>query len=120
MFVRNIWPKYNLGQPVIGRKEVVESLKRDDIKKYVSVNYVPENIIVSVAGKFKIDEMVKKLKKVFGARNGTKKMYHKHKMPDCKTGINIVEKETEQVHFCFGSKGVSYHDDNRYFFLCSI
>ncbi|MDD5456993.1 MAG: pitrilysin family protein [Candidatus Margulisbacteria bacterium] len=114
LFVRNIWPNYNLGQPVIGDKKVIENINRESILEYLKHNYIPENIIISVAGRFKMDEMIGKLKKVFSAHRGIKKVKKISYQPIFKPACNLIEKDTEQVHFCFGSRGVSYHDKERY------
>ena len=66
LFVRQIWPDFNLGQPVIGSAAVIASLTRDDCLAYRRAHYVPENIIVSVAGKFNVDEMIAKITTVLG------------------------------------------------------
>ncbi len=113
-FVRNIWPKFNLGQPVIGHKEVIEKLSRAQLIEYISQHYVPENIIVSVAGKFKVEEMLPKLKSIFEHKEAFAKQNRNMASPVYKPGTHLVTKDTEQVHLCFGSRGFSYHDKERY------
>jgi len=114
LYVRNIWPDFNLGQPVIGRKEVVSSLTRQDVVDYLDEHYFPGNIIISVAGKFKKDQILEKIREVFSRLNNKKKIHKESKLPTFKSGVNLINKETEQIHLCFGSRGVSYHDERRY------
>src|SRR5699024_8888315 len=39
-----------IGRPIIGTKEIVESFERETLFSYMSEHYIPENIVVSVAG----------------------------------------------------------------------
>lgn len=114
LYVRNIWPDFNLGQPVIGTKNVVSELTREDVISYLDEHYFPGNIIISVAGKFKTEVIKDKIKKIFGDVKGKKKTHKEAKLPVFKPGINLINKETEQTHLCFGSRGLSYHDQRRY------
>lgn len=114
LYVRNIWPNFNLGQPVIGKKEVVAKLTRQDVLAYLEEHYYPGNIIISVAGNFKQDQIKEKIREVFGRVDGKKKITQESKLPKFKAGVNLITKETEQTHLCFGSRGVSYHDERRY------
>ncbi len=114
LFVRNIWPNFNLGQPVIGDAHVISGLNREGLLEFMSDQYVPENIIVSIAGKFSMDTMIDKLTGIFGKIKSIKKGHKEQHLPVFRPAINLMEKETEQVHLCFGSRGISYHDHERY------
>ncbi len=114
LFVRQIWPDFNLGQPVIGSAAVISALTRKDCLAYRKTHYVPENMIVSVAGKFKIDEMIARITAVLGKIKSNGYSFLDQKLPVYKSGIRLIEKDTEQVHFCLGTRGLSYHDKRRY------
>lgn len=114
LFVRQIWPNFNLGQPVIGDAGVISALTRKDCLAYRRDHYVPENMIVSVAGKFKIDVMIEKITSVFGSMVSKARLDLHQQLPVYKSGIRLIEKDTEQVHFCLGTRGISYHDKKRY------
>ncbi|MFH1824157.1 MAG: pitrilysin family protein [Candidatus Firestonebacteria bacterium] len=55
--------------PVIGKKEIIENLSREDIVAYYNKFYVPENMIIVITGDFNTEEIVKKIKKYFPKDN---------------------------------------------------
>lgn len=114
LFVRNMWPGFHLGQPVIGNKEVIKNLTREDIKKYISDHYLPEHITISVAGNCDKKEVLSKINKYFGTFNSNAQRIKEFPLPSYKSGINLVKKDTNQVHFCIGTRGISFHNPNRY------
>lgn len=57
--------KHSYKMPVIGKKEIIENLSREDIVSYYNKFYVPENMIIVIAGDFNTDEIVKKIKEYF-------------------------------------------------------
>jgi predicted Zn-dependent peptidase len=114
LFVRNIWPGFYLGQPIIGTREIVANLTKKDILKYIKEHYLPEHITVSVVGKCNKEETIKKINKYLGKFQSEVKREKMFPLPDYKSAINIHHKETNQVHFCVGTRGISYHNPNRY------
>jgi predicted Zn-dependent peptidase len=114
LFVRNIWPNYYLGQPVIGSSKVVKTINHDDILEYLKRYYAPENVIVSISGRMDMDSIIHKVKALFGKAAPRKSASFISSEPKFRKGINLMEKETEQIHFCFGSRGISYHNQYRY------
>ena len=57
---------------VIGSEQVIRKVSRDNIVKYYSEHYVPENIIVSVAGDLNSDKALALIKDTFGKQAGPK------------------------------------------------
>ncbi len=52
--------------PVVGYQEVIRGLSRDDVYSYYKYAYVPQNIIVAVAGNADPEDMVKAVRKYAG------------------------------------------------------
>jgi zinc protease len=52
---------------VIGDMADLKSLRRDDLYKHYRTYYVPNNAVMGIAGDFKTAEMLKRIKKLFGA-----------------------------------------------------
>ena len=61
-----IWSETSLGMPICGTKETLSEITGDMIKDYYKRTYRPENCVIAVTGNFKSDEMLEKLKGVFG------------------------------------------------------
>lgn len=51
---------------IIGEREDLLSLSRDDLYQYYRRNYTPNNALVTVAGDFDANEMLEKLQKAYG------------------------------------------------------
>ena len=54
-------------QPVIGWMSDIEALTREDLVRHYNAYYVPNNAVLIVVGDFRSDELLPKLRRVFGA-----------------------------------------------------
>src|SRR3990172_316586 len=54
-------------QPVIGWMSDIEALTREDLGRHYNAYYVPNNAVLIVVGDFRSDELLPKLRRVFGA-----------------------------------------------------
>jgi predicted Zn-dependent peptidase len=114
LFTQGVWAGNTLGMSILGTEESLNHLDRDKIKGYYNENYIPENIVISVVGNIKHQEVVSKVEKHFGhLTSPAKKMIHMEKPRF--TPVKITKtKETEQVHLCIGFEGVD--NDNESFY----
>jgi len=60
--------KPDLARPIIGYKESISILNRDDIMTYRSRNYNGSNCLLCVSGNFERDEVINKIEKCFGSK----------------------------------------------------
>ncbi|WP_317854238.1 pitrilysin family protein [Chakrabartyella piscis] len=102
-----IWSDSSLGMPILGTEETIGNLTAEHIKAYYEANYHTENMVLSVAGNFKTDEMMEKLNRKLGSfhRNQPYKPYETK--AEYKVSHVVREKDVEQVHTvlafpCFG------------------
>jgi predicted Zn-dependent peptidase len=102
------------GRAIIGAKKNIKSFNRSDIIKYIDEQYKSEDIVISFAGKFKIDDAVKLIKKYFNKiKNG------KNNEPQRAIytgGKSIKNKKLEQTQIVFGYEGITNTDDKFYRF----
>lgn len=95
----------------------IDSLKKIDRKailKYLKEQYVAENLVIVAVGAFDKDYLFDKLNeklKVIGNNENPRKLDFTYKI---NSGENIIKKESNQVHLCFTTRGVSNNDDLRY------
>lgn len=108
-----VWPDNPLGRPVLGTRETIGALNRDDILAYIQNYYSPREIVISAAGNLDHNEMVGLLEASFGklVRSGTRKQ---EQPPTFVGTIEIKEKQLEQTQICIGCKGLQYTHDDRY------
>lgn len=107
------WPTHVLGKPVIGTPESVSSFEPDDLRRYMDRRYRGGRIVLSVAGNVDPSLVVAAAEKGLGtiAPGDGKEPLGR---PTDAVTRNEIPKEVEQVHFCIGTEGCSYYDDERY------
>ncbi|WP_432400464.1 M16 family metallopeptidase [Wukongibacter sp. M2B1] len=103
---KTIFHKHSLGYPILGTYDSVESLKREDILKFMESNYTSDNIVISVAGSFDEKHLADVLNEKFGhsafkpsnAKNINTPIFH--------SNFTYKNKDIEQVHVCLGFEGI--------------
>lgn len=65
MMMETIYREHPARHPIIGHKPVVASLTKEDIVGYYHRMYVPDNIVVTIAGDIDLDEMLSTVQKEF-------------------------------------------------------
>ena len=95
----------------------IESLKKIDrkaIMKYLNEQYITENLVIVAVGAFDknylFDKLNQKLKGLENKKN-TRNPDFSYKI---NSGENIIKKESNQVHLCFSTRGISNNDKMRY------
>ncbi len=111
------------GRPIIGYKEVVKKITREDMQKYWQKNYVPAATTVVVTGKFNSAEIKKLIKKHFGslpkkAVNKKLKVVEKQSSP----AVTLKYKDSDQAHLAFGfrSKYLKHKDAYNLYVLAAV
>jgi len=102
-YERLVFGDQPLGWDVIGRVESIKGLKREDFLQYKKDLYTPDNIVLTIAGDFKYDELKKKVERYFKFKDGKKscgfEKFDKEKIGD---RVFLRKKDTEQVHLILG------------------
>jgi predicted Zn-dependent peptidase len=115
IFTQAVLDRHPLGRPILGTREVVTRLGRDDILSHLNTNYVPHNLIVAAAGNIKHEEIVHYVEHYFGALSTRGKGRRREKaVPLHKKSEIIKYRDCEQVYIVMGGRGVSQRDDNKY------
>lgn len=103
------------GWPVIGKKEVIQQLKREDLLKYIGEHYLAPKTIVVVAGDFEEKDVQEKVAKYFapiGTHEGAKKLPAREKQEKPRALVHF--KDTDQTHLIIGVRAFSVFDDRRF------
>jgi len=108
-----IWKGHPLGKPITGTIDSITNLKKEAVINYLKDLYTPDNITVSIAGKFDYDSIVKQIEK-FTSHIKTKRKKKNFPPLLITSDIFIEDKEIEQAHLSFATKGVSVNEDDRY------
>lgn len=91
------------GWPVAGSKESVSKISRQDLINYLKTQYVAQNVLICLAGKFKEPLAIAKVKKYF-SEIGLKKPKEKPEVIEKQTKPNLIleTRKTDQTHLCLG------------------
>ena len=105
----------SLGQHVIGTKEIIKSIKQKDLINYWSKHYNKNNIIISIAGNFKKEKVLKILEEKFSQVNSGKRntIIKKAKLASAPK-LSAHHKKTSQAHLVLGFEGLNYNSKDRY------
>lgn len=105
------WGNHPLGKPIIGTEESVRSFRREHIIGYMDRRYRAESVLLSVAGNVNVDEVKAAAEKYLGKIPSGVELSQPER-PHGVATVNEVAKDTEQVHFCIGSEGISVYDES--------
>ncbi len=110
----DIWRESSLGMPILGTKETIAQFDAKTIRTYYENNYHTENMVISVAGNFRSEDMMALLNQYFGQWQAkgvyqpyqTKAEYH----------VSRIErnKDVEQLHTCIAFRGLQREHPLKY------
>ncbi len=110
-----LWPHNPLGRDVGGTKESVQNITRKDMLDYMGHQYIPSNIVASVAGDVTHEEVVERVAPL------TSDWPTSTPLAWCPAGdgqgspqLRLERRKTEQAHLCIGFHGLSAHHPDRY------
>lgn len=113
LFSRAFWGDHPMGRPVIGRTEKIQSFSREQIVQYFEEHYRSDRMIITVAGNVEHRKVVDIVGRAFcQVPSGSKKI--KRVTPRGFSKASVLERKTEQVHFCLGTNGLAYGSSRRF------
>ncbi len=110
-----LWPEQPLGREVIGYKETVSSLAREQLVDYVTRRYMANNTVVSIAGNIQHEEAMAQIEPLF-RRWAAGKLAAGYATNDQQTEarLRIEPKDIEQAHICLAVHGFSHSHAQRF------
>jgi len=93
------------GHSELGREELIGGISRDDFRAFWRARFVPAGTIVSAAGKFEADAMIKEIEKLF-AHNGTLPASPPPPAPPAQNVSKHVHKDSEQTQIAMAFPSV--------------
>jgi len=110
-----LWPNQPLGREVTGDKETVASITRGRILDYIARRYVPNNIVVSIAGDIQHEQAISQIEPLLGKWPAGK--LSNGYIIDAKQmepRLRIESKDGEQAHLCLAVHGFSHSHSQRF------
>ena len=114
-FERGMFGDQPLGWDEVGTKDVIKALQRDDFVAYKESLYVPEAMVISLAGAVDHDEVVAMVQELFPmeARKATGK-FLPFELGLPKERVSLQTKKTEQAHVVCGVPGYPEEHPDHY------
>ncbi len=113
LFAERIWAGHPLSRPILGRWDVVKGFGRDTVLDYFQREYVPDRIIVAMAGHAEHERVADLFAAGFDGW-GRPAAPQALTPPTIHPGVHTVHKVLEQVHLVMGLPGVSDIAPERY------
>ncbi|MBM7659311.1 putative Zn-dependent peptidase [Bacillus mesophilus] len=109
---RAAYKDHALGYPILGTEETLTTFNGDTLRNYMNETYIPENVVVSIAGNID-EEFIKVVEQFFGSYE-TGKNLAETSAPTFYHEKLARKKETEQAHLCLGYNGLQVGHEKIY------
>jgi len=100
--------------PILGTNQLIRRYSREDLVRYWSRHYVPQNMVLAIAGNYDWDaflELVNTYFDVFPNQIGEEVPFEQQYFI---SGRKAKNKDTEQLHICLGYPGIESNSDDIY------
>jgi len=114
-FTTAVFTDHDLEDPVLGTRDSIRSVSRDEIASYWKRRYGAGSMVVAAAGSVDHDELVEMIGDRFGDWSG-ERVNHDHSPAEATSKIHVKRRDTEQAHIILGGHGLDRSDDRRWAF----
>jgi len=127
VFIRLLYGDNPMGWDIAGESRIIKAIKRQDFLRCIDRLYYPENMVVAVAGKLNDKEIKNMTENFFSSlraaarqsagsgdarRKAGQKVTKSIKIKQNQPRLKLINKTTEQGHFCLGVPGYNlFHKD---------
>jgi predicted Zn-dependent peptidase len=114
-FTRGLFAEHPLEEPVLGTRDSIRGMSRDDINGYWKRRYGAGSMVVAAAGSVDHDEIVEMVGERFGDWSG-EAVEHEHGHSEPTSRVKVTRRDTEQAHIVLGGPGIDRSDERRWAF----
>lgn len=114
-FTRGVFAGHPLEAPVLGTRESIHGMTRDDLVGYWKRRYGAGSAVVALAGSVDHDEVVGRVAELFGDWTGDG-VHHEFAPLRVTPQVRAVARDTEQVNVVIGGEGLQRGDERRWAF----
>jgi len=116
VFSEALYGTHPLGREVLGTTGSIQTVPRDDVFAYYRQRYVPENLVVAVAGNVDHDEVYRLVVDALDGWQGAGMTQDRQLLTIDRPAraVGLCRRPTEQAHICLGGVGFARDDERRY------
>lgn len=111
-FQATAYPNQPMGRPTLGTEDLIRTMSRETLMRYMSAHYTTSNMVVAAAGNLHHEDVVRQVERHFADLGttplipGTPSIYG--------GGEFRQEKDLDQAHVVLGFPSVGYNDPDYY------
>lgn len=113
VFGAAMFPEHPLGREVLGSRDTILAMPRDDIVAFHAAHYLPANTVLAAAGNLEHDRLVDMLAERVGGATGARPNREEPHFPS-PLQSSFIERDTEQSHIVLGMRAIPIADPDRY------
>ncbi len=113
IFMEKLYPENSLGYPILGTKETICSITREQLIDFYENHYISSNIIIAAAGKVEHEKLVRLCEQKFDLPN-SQKIFPTPPVLQTGEGEFLYQRPINQAHICLGTIGLPYAHANKY------
>jgi predicted Zn-dependent peptidase len=120
LYAETYYGDTQLGRPILGTVESIKSMSRNAVFNYYKKRYLPQDLVVAVAGNIKHKKVVEMVERALSADGfldvkGAPQIRGNEILRKAKqSSVGLITRKTEQAHMFYGMEGVARHDDRRF------
>lgn len=112
-FMEAVFPDHPLGRAVLGTRETIDAMTRDDIAGYHAAHYLPSNTVLSVAGNAEHDRVLDLIAARRPTNGGVRPARGSSPVSPVRTLV-VTNRPSEQAHVVLGHRSFRRDDPDRY------
>ena len=120
LYAETYYGDTQLGRPILGTIDSINSMSRNSVFNYYKKRYLPQDLVVAVAGNIKHKKVVEMVERALSADGfldvkGMPQIRGNEPARKAKqTPVGLITRKTEQAHMFYGMEGVARHDERRF------
>jgi predicted Zn-dependent peptidase len=120
LYAETYYGDTQLGRPILGTVESIKAMSRNAVFNYYKKRYLPQDLVVAVAGNIKHKKVVEMVERALSADGfldvkGAPQIRGNEIMRKAKqSSVGLITRKTEQAHMFYGMEGVARHDERRF------
>jgi predicted Zn-dependent peptidase len=109
-----------IGRPILGTVESIKGMSRNTVFNYYKKKYLPQDLVVAVAGNIKHKRVVEMVERALSRDNFLDVMAAPVIRPNTvikntkQQSVGLLYKKSEQAHMFYGMQGVARADERRF------
>jgi predicted Zn-dependent peptidase len=116
LFAQHVWPDHPLGRPILGTRQTLQAITREDVLGQLRDFYQPDRLIVAAAGDLEHARVVDLIRAALGQWEG-RSVPANGGTPVCHLTEHHEDRDSAQLHLVLGAEGLPYGHPHRYAFF---